>query len=160
MTKVAAVLIVILWAGTVSAATAPRFTDKGNGTIRDNVTGLIWLKNADCPNGVLIWQDALDFVAGINSGANDCGDTSRKGSHQTDWRVPTVKEVFTLLDYSQFDPAVPPHPFSNLTMADYWTSTTFAFDPDWAWSVAVDRGFLNTLPKNATAMLIAVRGHQ
>ena len=29
----------------------PRFTDKGNGTVKDNLTGLTWLKNANCPNG-------------------------------------------------------------------------------------------------------------
>ncbi len=27
---------------------APRFTDNMNGTVVDNLTGLVWLKNADC----------------------------------------------------------------------------------------------------------------
>jgi hypothetical protein len=68
----------------------PRFTDNGNGTITDNLTGLIWLKNANCigtantsfdlddtpGDGMVTWQHALDFVAYINNGTYNCGDTS------------------------------------------------------------------------------------
>ena len=70
----------------------------GDGTITDNLTGLIWLKNANCigtlsqsfdqdgtpEDGQVIWEHALDFVAGINSGNYDCNDTSNGGQHQTD----------------------------------------------------------------------------
>lgn len=36
----------------------PRFTDNGNGTVTDNLTGLIWLKDANC-FGKRFWADAL-----------------------------------------------------------------------------------------------------
>lgn len=37
---------------------SPRFTDNANGTVRDNLTGLIWLKNANC-FGTQLWTNAL-----------------------------------------------------------------------------------------------------
>src|SRR5215471_17721309 len=63
----------------------PRFTDNNNGTITDNLTGLIWLKNADCRNtpGLSFgtnWATALSEVASLNATGTmegfDCGDTS------------------------------------------------------------------------------------
>jgi hypothetical protein len=43
----------------------PRFTDNSNGMITDNLTGLIWLKNANCPNanaaGTSKWNGSDDF---------------------------------------------------------------------------------------------------
>ncbi|MFH0343306.1 MAG: hypothetical protein ACHBNF_14550 [Chromatiales bacterium] len=58
----------------------PRFTDNGDGTITDNLTGLMWLKDANCAatighdpdasgNGSMSWLNALDFVKGITKEA-------------------------------------------------------------------------------------------
>src|SRR4029077_7087490 len=82
------------------ASLNPRFTDNANGTITDNLTGLIWLKNANCTGGYTNWQGALTFVAEINSGINNCGDTSNGGYNQTDWRLPNIRELFSLVDFA------------------------------------------------------------
>jgi hypothetical protein len=55
----------------------PRFTDRGDGTVRDNMTGLIWLKRANCFTGQL-WPDALQLAnnlhdSGTPDTADDCG---------------------------------------------------------------------------------------
>ena len=58
----------------------PRFSNNGNGTVTDNLTGLIWLKNANCTDnaggvekgsGYLTWQGALAWSNSLASGA--CG---------------------------------------------------------------------------------------
>jgi hypothetical protein len=63
--------------GDVQAGVAwpiPRFTDRGNGTVRDNLTGLIWLKNGTCDalsprlNLLNTWQEALDAANALASG--------------------------------------------------------------------------------------------
>ena len=41
---------------------APRFIDNGDGSVTDKLTGLIWLKNASCPNEIKKWSDALTFA--------------------------------------------------------------------------------------------------
>src|SRR5215475_11535304 len=48
----------------------PRFTDNNNGTITDNLTGLIWLKNASC-FGTQVWDTAITSANGLANG--QCG---------------------------------------------------------------------------------------
>src|SRR5262249_8894894 len=122
----------------------PRLTDNNNGTITDNLTGLIWLKNANCigssypgfdqvgtvGDGAVNWNPALDFVAGINAGTYNCGDNSNAGNHQTDWRLPNIRELNSLIDFGRSLPALPAdHPFSNFQVSVndyYWSSTSVA----------------------------------
>ena len=65
------------------ALPTPRFTDNSNGTITDRLTGLIWLKNANCPNATRDSQTALNDVTSLNTNGtmngNNCGDTSKEG---------------------------------------------------------------------------------
>ena len=137
----------------------PRFTDNGDGTVTDNLTGLIWLEDANCiatnypdfdnddtaGDGRVSWQHALDFVAGINDGTYpDCG------AGTTDWRLPNRFELASLLtlEYTTF--AVPDttgtgqwsegDPFNNLQSFSYWSSTTRAARPDIAWFVHMADG--------------------
>ena len=78
------------------------YVDCGNGTVTDNRTGLVWLKNANCLSsasggGVVSWSVATDFVAGLSdkpassvAAAEDCGlsDNSAAG----EWRLPSAEE--------------------------------------------------------------------
>ncbi len=56
----------------------PRFVDLNNGSVKDMLTGLIWLKNADC-FGVMTWQDALHIVQNVESGWCGLTDGSSAG---------------------------------------------------------------------------------
>jgi hypothetical protein len=68
-------------------------TESCNGTVTDNLTGLIWLKNANC-FGLRTWALALSDVNGLNTG--ECGLTD--GSVAGDWRLPNVRELQSLID--------------------------------------------------------------
>jgi hypothetical protein len=119
----------------------PRFTDNNNGTVTDNLTGLIWLKNASCDiffpgdtagSNWRLWAAALTAANSLASGSCGLSDGSTAG----DWRLPNVREFQTLIHYGFFDPAVPNtagtgkwssgDPFINVLGVDYWTSTVFA----------------------------------
>ena len=69
----------------------PRFTDKGNGTIKDNLTGLIWLKNANCPGDIRTWQQALNDVASLNTTGTNGTITFNSGQTVT---FTSVNELF------------------------------------------------------------------
>ena len=65
----------------------PRFTDMGDGTIRDNNTGLLWLKNANA-FGTMNWDSAMYEASELSSGEHGLSDGSADG----DWRLPTNEE--------------------------------------------------------------------
>lgn len=117
----------------------PRFTDNGNGTVTDNLTGLIWLKNANC-FGPQNWDAALTSAKGLATAA--CGLTD--GSTSGQWRLPSIVELESLVDLSRSNPALPAgHPFSAVQSNYYWSSSTFDQGPSLAWFVYMPNGTLN-----------------
>ncbi|GFO69565.1 hypothetical protein GMLC_31440 [Geomonas limicola] len=138
---------------------APRFTDNLNGTISDNLTGLIWLKDADCaelqPAAGLTWSAALSSVSTLASGRCGLSDTSAAG----EWRMPNVNELESLIDLSQYYHPLPlGHPFLNVQWG-YWTSTTLAAFPGNAEWVAFDNGGARGDVKTNLSYLWPVRGN-
>jgi len=116
----------------------PRFTDNGNGTVTDNLTSLVWLKNASA-FGTRTWATALTDCATLKSGAHGLGDGSIKG----DWRLPNLRELLSLIDYDQSSPALPEgHPFTGVKSDRYWSSSTFAGITDQAWFVNLYDSFI------------------
>jgi len=118
---------------------APRFTDRGDGTVTDNLTGLVWLQNANC-FGRRPWGEALALTRGLASGS--CGLTD--GSIGGAWHLPNVRELKSLIDYGQFEPALSEgHPFYGIetSAGDYWSSTTYASMPGSAWFVYMFNGW-------------------
>ena len=136
--------------------TAPmRFTDKGDGTIRDNVTGLIWLKNANC-FGEKTWSEALAECGKLADG--NCRLTD--GSSGGDWRLPTVKDLLSLIDFRMYDPALPDgHPFTQVQSSSYWSATAYANDDNYAWHVYTYFGGATTNIKSGYYHVWPVRGN-
>ena len=108
------------------------FVDNGDDTITDNATSLMWAKNdsgSDAPNG-LNWEEALTYVETQNA-ANYLG--------YSDWRLPNVKELQSILDYSRspdttnsaaIDPLFNATAITNeageTDYSFYWSGTTHA----------------------------------
>jgi hypothetical protein len=124
----------------------PRFTDNGNGTVTDNLTGLMWTQNAQQIQGTRNWAQAL----------NECNGLSF--ANHEDWRLPNVRELQSLVDYGKF-PALPTgHPFSVQLDNWYWSSTTNAFDNGTAWYVAMSNGTVDFREKIGYDYVWCVRG--
>ena len=106
----------------------------------------------------MTWQRALDFVKSINAGTYNCGDTSNGGSHQTDWRLPNIREDrASLYIYTQV-PGHPGPPFTNFVDSFYWSSTTRIDFPSDAWGVLYDQSFVIQDKNTTSGYVIAVRG--
>lgn len=154
--------------------------------VRDNATGLIWeVKTADgglhsrehtytwfnpdevlngsvegregeaddttCGTPAVVKDgcDTLKYVAAVNA-AGWCG--------YKDWRVPTVDELRTLIDYGSVLPATSGKFFPDIIMpAGFWTSTPSAAGPSYAWIVIFDDGYLGTCVKSWNYYLRLVR---
>src|SRR5215510_206186 len=166
---------------------SPRFTDDLGGTISDHLTGLIWLKNANCPGTPRDWQTALSDVVSLNASGTmngfNCGDLSNLKSHQTDWRLPNMRELHSLININFFNPAIsntmgdgkcdnqpPPNsavcPFIDLQTAlppatRYWSSSATPFQFGMAlgvWVVDSFSGEVLNIDENIPSFVIPVRG--
>ena len=97
------------------------FQDKHDGTITDRATGLTWSK-ADSGKG-LNWEEALGWVQKMN--------TTHFLGHN-DWRLPSAKELQSIVDYSRIPAIAPVFEISKLSSGEYpffWTSTTHLDGP-------------------------------
>ena len=155
--------------GSLQMGVAPtwmRWIDNGNGTITDTVTGLIWMKKADCINQT--WPAAVAAVNSLASG--QCGLTD--GSTAGSWRMPNRNEMQSLSDrmennhadffdntFVNLDGSIFQSPIFNNFIANlyYWTSSTNASNTSEAWSVfSCDFGVYD-IPKSNTGYTLAVR---
>ena len=134
------------------------FTDNGDGTVTDSLTGLIWLKDAACFARVN-WDNSLLAANTLNSG--ECGLSD--GSVEGDWRMPNLNELRSLIDPSRESPVLPAgHPFTNLGSDYYWSSTVHTTDISLRWIMASwDGGVQLYWRDNAYPALVwPVRGGQ
>ena len=108
-----------------------RYTDHGDGTISDARTGLMWMQcsygqtydggdtNGDgfiCEGSPTFgsWQQAFSWAAASN--------TSEAYGYN-DWRLPNVKELGSIVDFSKHTPAINSSIFPSTSTGSYWTST-------------------------------------
>jgi len=134
----------------------PRFTDNRDGTVMDGLTGLIWLKNANCL-GTKSWKQSLSACQMLATGF--CGLTD--GSVPGDWRLPNIDELLSLVDRSQMYPSIPgENPFTNVQASYYWSSTTSISDSSFAWYIWLGDGFSDFDPKTGVRYVWPVRGGQ
>ena len=134
----------------------PRFTGNGNGTVTDNLTGLIWLKNANCW-GSRNLGNRLTNANGLASGS--CGLTD--GSSAGAWRLPNVREQQSLFDYGRHGPALPSgNPFTGVQSVRCWTDTTIAGRTSDAWYVDLYASSVDSDNKTGSRLVWPVRGGQ
>ena len=144
----------------------PRFADNGDGTVTDNLTGLIWLKDANC-FGLKMWDSALFYCNELADG--QCGLTD--GSGAGDWSLPNKRQLISLIHDGYGNLAVPDtagtgqwsegNPFINVQPTYYWSSTTNANNSLSAWRVRMDLGDVNSTSKTITPYYVwpVRRGH-
>jgi hypothetical protein len=123
----------------IDEAPADRFVDNGDGTVTDNMTGLMWEKKVagsgclHCVHDTYYWKAAMsEWISEVNGYTDD--DTGRSqsglGGH-TDWRLPTLAELLTIEDCN-FSPCI--HPiFGPTQFSWYLSSTTLASHPSSVW---------------------------
>ena len=108
---------------------------QGGLIVQDNVTKLMWeVKqnkdgNADYANphdadNRYRWYDTTDFINALNS-ANFGG--------YSDWRMPTIKELDSIVNLGKLDPSIDETFFPNTQSYYYWSSTTYVSNTGSAW---------------------------
>ncbi|HKJ40855.1 MAG TPA: DUF1566 domain-containing protein [Sunxiuqinia sp.] len=124
----------------------PSYTDNGDGTVTDNVTGLMWTQKVG---------DKLTYQQ-----AKVAADTIHIGGY-SDWRLPTIKDLYSLIQFDGTDPSGPgssnPTPFldtnyfdfrygsaddgDRIIDAQYWSSTEYVSTTMWGASTTFGVNF-------------------
>ena len=138
----------------------PRFT-AATDTVADNLTGLMWAKNANLTGATPVnWQAALDY----------CNNSELGG--YTDWRLPNVNELLSLIDFAYKSPALSDaagtgrwttdgDAFIDVQSEKYWTSTIFPDVLTDAYYVNLNKAFIFHAPKTCDISFVwPVRGGQ
>jgi hypothetical protein len=123
------------------------YTNNGDGTVTDSSTNLMWQQST--PDISMTWKEALNYCKTLNLG------------NHTDWRLPTIKELHSLVDYSQYDSAIDTTYFPDTTSDFYWSATTDSGSSDYTWGVDFYDGYdYNDGYKHDRYYIRAVRGGQ
>ena len=126
-----------------------RFAAQGEVAV-DHLTGLTWTRNANIGGFPCTWTEAFEQIAELNQ--------QQYGGH-ADWRLPNRNELRSLVSYQAKNPALPSgHPFTNLFLGWYWSSTTAAIHPAYAWSVHLEGGRMFYGRKDQASLFWPVRG--
>jgi len=129
----------------------PRFvagTGPTAACVTDNLTGLMWTRNANLPAGTRTWQQALDFANGLDL----CGFT--------DWRLPNVNELESLLNSEVAVQAtfLNTQGFTNVQASLYWSSTTSVYlNTHAAWFVQMNDGGVSDVDESFPSLVWPVR---
>ncbi|MGD9974223.1 MAG: DUF1566 domain-containing protein [Desulfatirhabdiaceae bacterium] len=118
--------------------------DNGDGTVTDVNTGLMWQK--ETAKGKT-WDAALNYSETLTLGGF------------TDWRLPNIHELKSIVDYGKYDPAIDMNVFPGSSASWYWSSTTYVGTPQ-AWLMNYLYGLDGFGSKDYTMNVRAVRGGQ
>jgi Protein of unknown function (DUF1566) len=150
--------------GELQKGLAPSYLDNGDGTVSDLRTGLMWEKLSD--DGSIHDKDTLYTWPGAFGGKiATLNSTSFAG--YTDWRVPNVNELLSLVNYGAVNPAV--HAAFNTGCVagctvmtcnctrsgdfdPYWSSTTSHTDPLFALEISFNEGRISRTTKVVAAV--------
>ncbi len=129
-----AFLVVLVCGMRPAAAWADRYVDRGNGTAKDTATGLVWQKVSD---GVSrSWSDASAYCDSLTLGG------------RSDWRLPRVDELSTIVDYDRYGPAR--DPIFKGPPGYYWSATDFAGSIGGSWIILFRNGYVRNGSNRST----------
>jgi hypothetical protein len=126
---------------TAGAPNPESYTDNGDGTVTDNVTGLMW-------------QQAVPATTSAQAAAvATCATLTLAGDD--DWRLPSVIELVSIVDYGHASPSINGTYFPGTPPGYFWSSSSIG--TTYAWKVSFTDGSTSTEDFTATYNVRCVR---
>jgi len=131
-----------------------RFTDNGNGTITDNATGLMWVKEPGAIGGnfgsagspaKMTWPNAIDECIALTYAGH------------SDWRLPNPMESVTIVNWGKKLPSAYTTTFPNTQSSTYKSSSTYLQHTGYSWCVNYTYGTIGARLKTDTDYVRPVR---
>ncbi|GAM11249.1 hypothetical protein OR1_03560 [Geobacter sp. OR-1] len=133
---------------------ASRFVINSDGTVADSSTGLIWkrcsegLSGVKCEDGTVStynWKEAKKAAE------------SSKFAGRQDWRLPTIKELDTIVEYQCSMPAVNQTVFPATPASNFWSSSFYSGYSNGGWNVNFNDGVRDSCSMNYSLYVRLVR---
>jgi hypothetical protein len=146
-------------------AITSQLQDNGNGMVNDTKTGLVWKKCNEgqswdaganrCEGSVnnYTWQAALQQAQVVNQGGGE-------NFGKTDWRLPNIKELHSIVERKCWNPAINTSIFPSTPSKLVWSSSSYAGNSGYAWVVYFYYGYDNWYGKGSSASIRLVRSRQ
>ncbi len=157
--------------------------------VQDNVTGLIWEVKTDDgglhdKDDIYTWYNTDGTTNGGANGVDGAANNTCFGWSSgnaatycnteayvnrvnaagwcgaTDWRMPTVKELESIVNYGRYSPAIDTGYFPNAVSSYVWSGSPYAYNSDYAWDVYFNDGFSGADYRNHSRAVRLVRGGQ
>lgn len=148
VTKACGAVAVLAWltpAPMVRASAPPGRYTTSNGTVTDTKTKLIWQQVS--PSSPVTWADAKSYCAGVGATLGGNG-----------WRLPTMKELQTLVDASvSAPPAIDVTYFPNAPSSGFWSATPSTADSTAVWVLLFSDGSEGQAPRSGKFQVRCVR---
>lgn len=129
-------LVAVLVAGATSALIAARSRagptepfSVTETTVADQATGLHWQRRP--PAEPVTFQAANSYCEGLELDGED------------DWRLPSMKELQTIVADTRVDPAIDPTLFPDTPSESFWSSSTWTGTTELIWVVLFKTGYTN-----------------
>ena len=139
-----------------------RFTDNGDGTVTDVYTDLTWKRCVEGQNwdgatcsgtpSLYTWQQALQLAATLNAGGGYAG--------QTDWRVPNIKELGSIIESQCYGPAINLNVFPGTytTSSKFWSASPNTYALGYVWITDIGSGTDSYSHTDVSYYVLLVRG--
>jgi hypothetical protein len=122
------------FAGPAGASVTTHFTINADDTVTDNHTGLVWQRTP--PSTSYFAGDAIVYCDGL----------THAGS--SEWRLPTISEIQTIVDETRIDPAIDTSVFPGVVPEYYWSSSDAPGDATWI--IHFGRGITSGAPNGGS----------
>lgn len=120
----------------------------GSSVTVDNRTGLMWVTNPNDASigGTYSWENAITACEGLTYAT------------YSDWRLPNIKELVSIVDLSRQNPSINTTYFLNTQGSNYWSSTTYMPNTVDAWIMNFASGNIANQYKVNPIYVRCVRG--
>lgn len=117
--------IVLLLSHSAAGDAPPGRYSIAGGIVTDTATVLEWQQTHAA--STMTWSDAVTYCQNLNLGG-------------TGWRLPTMKELQTIVDETRYSPAIDATAFPGTPSSDFWSSSRNAYAMAFAWVVNFNYG--------------------
>ena len=129
----------------------PLFKDNGDGTVKDLNTGMMWQQGDGQNSSGRTWQEACNYCEHL---------VFPEQNGYSDWRLPTRRELISLLNFGLSEPAIDKNFFPDCrTFPSYWSNEASNYwAANQAWVVSFSNGLVSSGYKDRDSLVRCVRG--